>query len=148
PDDLPDSCNTVTAWLKEQGALTDDVVEQRARLALRSGAPRLARQLAGSLPSERSEPIVRTANLLLTPEPEIKKLIASPQTTVEYEALLDAFSRLARKDSIAALELYKPLVKSRDLGHEQRVAFERALALGLALDRKPEAVEHYDDLPE
>ncbi len=148
PDDQPEQCDAPFAWLKEQGALTEDAIEQRARLALRAGRHKLARALAAGLPPERAEPILRWAALIQTPGPELEKLFAKPQTPVEIDALYDGFARAARADGATALKLYKPLLKARDIPKARRADFTRALATGLAQDRQPEAIEYYRELPD
>lgn len=147
-DELPQSCNAVSAWLKDSGALTQDLLEQRAQLALKYGRTQLARQLAASLPPPIADPLLRWAALIVAPQAELKKLIANPDARIDADALLDGFSLLARKDSAAALQLYAPLLRARELSKKHSVQFLRALALGLALDRKPEAIDQYQDLPE
>jgi soluble lytic murein transglycosylase len=148
PDDQPAQCNGVFGWLKEQGALTDDLVEQRARLALKYGRAKLAKSLAAPLPEERAQPLLRWAALIATPKPELEKLIGKPDTPVEDDAVFDAFQRLARADGADALEVYRKLAQTRHVPKQRRHEFLRVLATGLALDRQPEAIEYYDDLPD
>jgi soluble lytic murein transglycosylase len=147
-DEQPDVCNHVFVWLQAQGALTEERIEQRARLALKAGKAKVARLLAGNLPAAKGDPLLRWANLIQTPKPELERLIGNPKLEVETDALLDGFSRLAKADSEDALELYRPLLKFRDIPKARHVDFTRALALGLALDRKPQAIEQYQDVPE
>jgi len=148
PDDQPSQCDAAFAWLKEQGALTDDAIEQRARLALKSGRAKLARALASSLPPERADPINRWASLIQAPGAELQKLIDNPKAPADQEAMFDAFARLARLDGAAALKVYKPLLKKRPIEKKRRDDYARALAVGLAMDRQPEAIAQYKDVPD
>ena len=147
-DDQPSQCDAAFSWLKDQGALTDDAIEQRARLALKSGRAKLARALAASLPPERADPIDRWASLIQAPGPELQKLIDNPKAPADQEAMADAFARLARIDGAAALKLYKPLLKKRSIDKKRHDDYARALAVGLAMDRQPEAVAQYKDVPD
>ena len=46
PRSLPEACDPAFDWLRRRNGLTTDLVEQRARLALEGGEPKLARWLA------------------------------------------------------------------------------------------------------
>jgi soluble lytic murein transglycosylase len=61
PRSLPPACDPAFDWLREQGQLTADLIERRARLALPAGEAGLARYLARSLPAERAAPRLRAA---------------------------------------------------------------------------------------
>jgi soluble lytic murein transglycosylase len=146
-DEQPSQCDAVFGWLKEQGALTDDAKEQRARLALKAGRHKLGRVLAQDLPADRAEPLLRWAALIQAPGPELEKVIARPTIPVDTDVLFDAFSRQARADGATALRLYEPLLEKRSLPKARRVDFTRVLATGLAMDRQVEAPEFYKDVP-
>jgi len=53
--------------LKENGALTPALIEQRAHLALDSGNTAFARQIIQQLPADRAAPLSLWASLLETP---------------------------------------------------------------------------------
>jgi soluble lytic murein transglycosylase len=129
--------------MKEQGVLTMELIEQRARLALQSGDVGFARQMLALLPDERAAPLTQWAALLEDPQKNIDALIASPTTAVDAEALLAGWTRLARVDSAAAKERYPQLVKSRGLGAASASPFARALALRLAFERDSMALDYF-----
>ncbi|MBL8267573.1 MAG: hypothetical protein JNL55_14360, partial [Steroidobacter sp.] len=63
PSSLPD-CERAFEWMRSQQALTPELIEQRVRRALENNNPSFARQIAASLPPERSAPLLRWAALL------------------------------------------------------------------------------------
>lgn len=144
PQSAPDACDPVFDWLRAQGALTPALVEERARLALASGEARLARWLARSLPEEAAAPIRDWATLIERPREAIDAAIHSPAVGVEAAALLDGYTRLARRDPQAARERYRALVRARDLDDAAASPYARALALGLAWSRQREALDWFE----
>jgi soluble lytic murein transglycosylase len=142
PHTLQD-CKVPFDWMKQQGVLTQELIEQRARLALQSGDEEFARQLIAMLPAERAAPLAQWAALLADPEKNIDTLIASPTTPVDAEALLAGWTRLARADSVAARDRYAPLVTSRGLNAAAASPFARALALRLAFERDSAALDYF-----
>lgn len=145
---MPQACTPLFDWLQQQGWLTPTLAEKRARLALAAGNADLAQFMAQMIPTERAQPILRWARLIRSPREELIVLIADPKEAVEADALLDGFSRLARSKSDVALQLYKPLLEAEQLKGDAAVPYTVALALGLAWDRAPQAVEYMAQVPE
>jgi len=143
PEGEPD-CQIPFAWLKERGGLSTDLVEERARLALESDRPELAREVIRQLPAQRAAPLAEWASLLENPEPRIDALIASPATPVTSTALLEGWTRLARTRPSAAKERYASLVSTRGLRQATASRYALALALSLARSRDPAAIEYFD----
>lgn len=141
--ELPPECDAVFDWLRQQQLLTPALIEERARAALAAGASALARRLARELPPELAGPVVQWAALIERPQAQIDALIDHPERAVEPQALLDGWTRLARQEPQAALERYQPLLDARrpDAALASRLA--RALALGLAWDRRPQALDYF-----
>lgn len=145
---LPNACIPAFDWMKQQGWLTSDLLEQRARLALGAGNADLAESFLEDLPADIAGPLLRWARLIRTPQTELNVLIRNPQETVEMPALLDGYARLARKEPEQALKIYPELLKARQLKREQAMPFTSALAVGLALNRMPEAMTYFQKIPE
>jgi soluble lytic murein transglycosylase len=144
PAQLPAECEPVFQWLRDEGSLTDDLIAQRARLLLENGQTGFARVIMRRLPERRAEALARWADLLERPAEAIDDFIADPSVAVESEALQAGWARLARDDPEAALDRYADLVAaSRD---DPAAAEQHALdlALGLAWDRRPEALQFFD----
>ncbi|HEY8521843.1 MAG TPA: transglycosylase SLT domain-containing protein [Gammaproteobacteria bacterium] len=144
PRRLPPDCEPVFEWLRATGGLTDDLVERRVHLLLEAGQPEFAKVVAKRLPAERAAPLLTWAELIRRPVAAIDALIASPSTPVLPEALLDGWTRLARSDPAAALERFEPLLAARRLDAAEADGLRQALALGLAWDRRPEALAQFE----
>lgn len=142
PNSLPD-CERAFDWLRSQQALTPDLIEQRVRRALENNSPSFARQIATSLPPERSAPLLRWAALIENPQKQIDALIASPALEVEPKAQLAGWSRLARTDRDGAMRRYENFVRARGLTEETASPYALALALPLSWDRRPQALVYF-----
>lgn len=142
PRSLQD-CDRAFAWLKDKGLLTTELLEKRIRAALESGNSAFARQIIQQLPADRMTSWLQWAGLLDSPEHSIDTLIASADTPVDPAALLAGWSRLARTDPTAAKERYTKLVRARGLNEEMASQYALALALPLAWNRDPMALEYF-----
>ncbi len=136
-------CRIPFDWMKEQGVLTTDLIEQRARLALSAGNAPFARQIIAMLPAERAAPLRQWAALLEKPQPNIDALIASPGTAIDDATLLAGWSRLARVDPNGAKSRYAQFVRARGLSAQRASPYARALALRLAFNRDSAALEYF-----
>jgi soluble lytic murein transglycosylase len=143
PHSLPE-CDRPFAWLKDNGLLTTAMIEERAHLALDNNNPAFARQIIQQLPPEQAAPLLQWASLLDSPTRAIDALIASPSTPVDATALLAGWKRLARTDVDAATERYKKFISARGLSDESASPYAVALALALAWNRDPAALEYFD----
>ena len=143
PRSTPAECDAAFDWLRARGTLGPALVEQRARLALAAGEPALAKWLAKSLPESRARPVLAWARLIEQPRSAIDALVAAPATAVEADALLDGWNRLARTDPDAARQRYAALIAARRLDATAASRYARALAVRLALNRQPEALDYF-----
>lgn len=142
PRSLPD-CDRAFEWLRTAGALTDELVEQRARLALEAGNAAFARQIATKLPAEKAAPLAQWAGLLENPRRSIDALIEHPSTKVETPALLAGWAKLARTDRAAAKQRFQKLLGARRLDDRAASLAALALALPLSWDRDPDALTYF-----
>ena len=144
---MPQACVAPFRWLQDQGALTPERVELRTRQALTDGNLELADWLTRQVPAARRAPLLQWARLLRDPARELKTIAASPAASFEWPALLEGFSRLARRDSALSLQILQQFDRSR-LDAAQHAELQRWVALGLSWDRKPEAIAAFKALPE
>lgn len=142
PSSLPD-CEPAFTWLRNENALTPDLIEQRVRRALENNNTTFAKQIVGQLPPERSAPLLRWAALIDTPRRQIDGLIASPAQEVEPKVQLAGWMRLARQDRDDALSRYERFLQARGLTGETASPYALSLALALAWDRRPEALTYF-----
>ncbi|MDB6015205.1 MAG: soluble lytic murein transglycosylase [Gammaproteobacteria bacterium] len=143
PRSLPE-CDHPFAWLKQNGALTTALMEERVHLALDNNNAAFARQIIEQLPPDRAAALFQWAGLLESPLRSVDALIASPSTPVNELALLAGWKRLTRMDPDAAKERYTKFVNARGLSHESASPYALALALALAWARDPAALEYFD----
>jgi soluble lytic murein transglycosylase len=141
--DTPPECEPAFDWLRAHKLLPPSMIDQRARLALAAGNARLAQTLARTLPPEMAAPLLQWAALIEQPQREIDRLIAQPELAVEPAALLDGWSRLGRADPDGAAQRYQALLDARkpEAGTASQLA--RAVALGMALSRRPGALDWF-----
>src|SRR5690606_8971261 len=64
---LPLECEPVFQWLRDEGLLGDELIEQRVRRLLENGQAAFARVIASRLPPERAAPWLQWAALLERP---------------------------------------------------------------------------------
>lgn len=140
---LPLECEPAFQWLRAEGLLTDELIERRVGLLLDNNQTRFARIIARRLPDDRATPLLRRADLLEQPLRGIDAAIAAPDVELPAGALLEGWTRLARNDPAAALERYAPLLDAFDLDRRQASPYALALALGLAWDRRSEALDFF-----
>lgn len=143
PRSLPD-CERAFDWLRTQSALTPELIEQRARMALREGNSGFAREMAAFLPPETAAPLLQWAALLEEPQRQIEALIAAPSTAADNEALLAGWTRFARSNRDLAMKRFDTFVRARGLTEATASRYALALALALSWDRNPEALRYYD----
>jgi soluble lytic murein transglycosylase len=143
PRSLPDACDPAVHWLRSRKALTADLIEQRARMALAEGESQLARYLAKSLRAPVAAPLLQWAALIEKPEHSLDELIEHPGRDVEPEALLAGWTVLARRDPEASTARFAAFTAARDLDARLASPYALATALGLAWSRRPGALEYF-----
>lgn len=143
PRSLPD-CERAFDWLRGQNALTPELIEQRARLALKEANSGFAREMAAFLPPERAAPLLQWASLIEEPQRQIDALIAAPSTQVEDEALLAGWTRYSRGNRDLAMRRFDAFTRARGLTEVTASRYALALALALSWDRNSEALRYYD----
>jgi len=144
PRESPPQCDPVFDWLRAQKVLTPALIEKRVRLALEAGDSGFARKLIKELPAVAAAPLIEWATLIEQPQLAIDALLAAPARPVEMPALLDGWSRLAKKDPDAAAQRFEGLLSTRRLDPAQRASAAQAVALGFALSRRNQAMDWFD----
>lgn len=141
PFQLPLECEPMFQWARDQGLIDEPATEARVRLLLENGQAAFARTIARRLPEARARPLFAWADLIERPLGALEAYIDAPSSEIDAVMLLDGFSRLARDNPDAALGLHDLLVAGLD--RDAASPFTLALALGLAWDRRPEALEYF-----
>ena len=141
PQSLPE-CEQAFDWLRARNALTPQLIEQRAKLALDKGNVAFAKQMIAMLPPERAAPLTDWATLLEKPR-SIDGYIATPSKQIDPAILLAGWSRLARTDRDGAIARYDELVRARGWSAREASPYALALALPLSWDRRGEALQYF-----
>ncbi len=132
--------------MRERGGIDDALVAERARRLLGNGQASFARVVAQRLPGAQAAPLLKWADLIEKPLESIDALLADSTAGVETKQLLDGFARLARNAPREALKRFDALRRTRLTSPEAASKASRALALGLAWDRDPEALGIFADV--
>ncbi len=135
---LPPECEPLFQWLRANNLMTAELIERRARLLLANGQTGFARTIARPLAPESRAPLLQWADLLDKPAANLDALLASAESlaSVDDEVLLAAWTKLARNDPEAALDRYTRLSRQLERSGREPSRYARALALGLAWDRR------------
>jgi soluble lytic murein transglycosylase len=136
------ACEVPFTWLRTQGGMSVALIEQRVKLALDKGNTGFAKQIIAYLPKERATPYLQWAALIDNPR-SIDTLIADPQLAVDPEVQLATWKRLTRVDRDGAFARYDRLVAARQLDEAKASPYALALALSLAWERRPEALDYF-----
>lgn len=144
----PNTCIPAFDWIAQRGWIGEAERAERAQLALQNGNADLAEALAADMSAAAAAPVLRWVRLIRTPQAALEEAIRKPAEKIDPAALLDGFTRLARKDAAQAQKLYAPLLKSQHLGPKAAAPFTYALAMGFATSRQPQAVQYFRQTPE
>src|ERR1700722_11498988 len=128
PQKQPSECNDVFGWLRQQNLITPTLAETKVRAALAADNPRLAREFAPDVPVSRVAPLLQWSDLLEAPRAALTVFATHPALSVEPEALVAGFEKLAHTDSGAALELLPALLGREDLTPAARTRLQAGAA--------------------
>lgn len=137
---LPDACDAPIAAWRQDGQLTRDKVLARIELAMQRGQAGLVRYLTGLLPKSDVSWVQRWHRLQRSPATEIDRL--KPEAAPEWTARLFSYGmrQLAERDADAAARRFTRHTEF-ELTLDQLIAAERAIAVGMARQRHPDAVQ-------
>jgi len=147
PFQLPDACEPVFRWARNNGLLDEAATESRVRLLLENAETGFARIIAQRLPADRMRPLLAWADLIERPRQSIAAHLAGPAWPIDADMLHAGWSRLARDDPDAALAMADDLLQSDLVAADRAGRFALALALGLAWDRRPETLDAFERVP-
>jgi len=138
---LPSSCDPAIASWRKSGRLSDELVWQRIRLAIRAGQIRLALHLAEYLPeSERYWVNIWSK---IRRDPEYLREVTNHFEEVDHPVLrwitVYGLSRMADRDPIRAAQYWTELKPVYQFSAEEQERVERRLSLALVRSDQPEA---------
>ena len=144
---LPDACDTAIAWSKTKDKLSAALIWQRIDLAARAGHAGVIDSLAGLLDGAEHAAAEHTAAAIRDPAAALNQATAWPDATHSREAAALALSRLARRDSDAAIATAATLDEHFHFDREQRGRIARAIAIARASSFAPDALQRLTTLP-
>ena len=140
---LAAACNAPFQWARDNHVITPALLEQRIRLALKNGNYQLARDLVEGVPVPQSIPLLQSIALIENPLAAMDAVITHPNIKYEPTALLDGWTRLARKNQDAAIVRLPRLINARELNDSDASPYILNLALALAWNRRSETLEYF-----
>jgi soluble lytic murein transglycosylase len=143
---LPSECEPAFQWLRAEHELPDELVAERATLLLDNGQASFARVIAARLPQDVAAPLLERADFIASPARMLDALLRDPERATPPAVVLEAWSRLARNTPEAALARFDA-IEERPTTAEEAHELALALALGLAWDRRPEALDYFARVP-
>jgi soluble lytic murein transglycosylase len=146
PYRLPTECEPAFQWLRAQNELPDELVAERASLLLDAGQAPFARIIAARLPRAAAAPLLERADFIESPARMLDALVGDPARSVPRNVVLEAWSRLARNapdEALARVAALEQRTAATVTAHELALA----LALGLAWDRRAEALDYFARVP-
>ncbi len=141
PRRLPSACEAAFEWLRSEGTLDTALTEERVRMLLESGQGSFARIIARRLPDDRAIYYLSWADMLSQPLQTVDSAIETGAKPGNDTAFFAAWSALATDRPSEALARFAPLMTAIGANAQESSRFARTLALGLAWDRQPEALQ-------
>jgi soluble lytic murein transglycosylase len=139
--DLPSNCNQLFDALQKSGALTNDDIWARFRLALQDGKLSLAKSVIARLPNVEPATLKLLDKAYQSPQLILDKKTASFKTRFGAEVNLYALDRLARSKVDAAISTYNKVQNLFDL--DNRAFGWGRIAYHAARGHNPQALEFY-----
>jgi len=144
---LPEACDAAISWAKTKDKLGAALIWQRIDLAAHAGHAGVIDSLTSLLDGAERAAAEHTALATRDPAAALNQASAWPDATHAREAAAIAVTRLARRDSDAAIARYAVLAAHFHFDAEQRGRMLRAIALARASSFAPDALERLAALP-
>lgn len=138
---LPHSCDPIIGAWKKAGMMTDEIIKTRVKLAMENHKTSLARHLAKELPHEDRQWVERWIKIHKKPN-----LITSDSTLrqdlpIARDIVIHGVKRLARRDAVAAYDLWQETKDKYEFSTDQINEAERYIALRGAYQLEPDALD-------
>ena len=144
---LPAVCEPVFRWGRATGLINQNAIATRVEGLLRNRSTAFARIIAAKLGEETRRRYNRWADLLDDPKRGFAELIDHPETSPGDDAIVDAWSRFSTNSPADAAALIDPLIDTLNADEPLASQITLQLALGLAWDRRPEALAYFASVP-
>ena len=135
----PSQCDPAFEYYLANLEDPDSVIWLRIEKAFKARRPGLARYLGKKLdPASRSQ-VDKWYRAHQRPEQALRKLADAPDTELNRKIIVHAIDRLARRNSLAALENWNLIRDQFDFSRHQRERSQLRIALSAAYQHEPEA---------
>jgi soluble lytic murein transglycosylase len=140
---LPPPCERAFQWLRDEGVLDAAMTERRIRLLLARGDAAFARVIASRLAEPAASRYRKWADLIDSPLDGLAALADADTEDIDREAVYAAWEIATRRFPLESYELFAKLRRAFALDGKESSRFARVLALGLAWDRRAEAMRAF-----
>ncbi len=135
----PTQCDAAFAYFLNNHPDPAAVIWLRIEKAFKARRPNLARYLGRKLGAEDQAVVETWYRAHLRPERSLKRLAETPDTARNRAIIVHAIDRLARQDSLRALEFWNLLRDDFSFSQAQIDQTQRRIALSAAYQHEPEA---------
>jgi len=139
--ELPDSCKSVFESMIEAGALSEDDVWARVRLALEAGNTTLAKSVASYLPAGRRPEAKSLESITRNPQRYLEAKSVATKTRAQRELALFALGRTAGSIPGTAAEAWRRI--QRQVSEDDRAYGWSLVATAAARRHQPEALDWF-----
>ncbi len=128
----PRSCDPVFKAWKQAGMLSDDMIIERIKLAMKKGRTSLAKYLARSLNKEEQKWVQEWIKIYHKPALVLKSKRLQQDHAFKQDILVHSVERMARRQPEAAIKLLKSLQQNNSLTEAEQAKMYRAIGMKLA----------------
>jgi len=135
----PPQCDTPFAYYLKSHENPEEIIWARIDKAFKARRPDLALYLGRKLDAQSRASVEAWYRAHKRPEQSLKKLSEAKDSELNRGIIVHAFDRLARKDSLKALEAWNLIADQFAFSAEQSAQVQLRIALSAALQHQPEA---------
>lgn len=144
----PEACDQPFEHFLQTTENVNQVIWQRIEKAFKARKPSLARYLAKKLSEKDREWVDLWYRSHKNPQATIAEITALPETALQKKILLHALDRLARRDSLQALQQWQQLQSRYSFTKAQKESLDQRIALSAAYQHSTESKQLLSDLPD
>ena len=144
----PKACDIPFAHFLETHEPVTEVIWLRIEKAFEARRPSLARYLSKKLGDKDQAIVNEWYQAHKNPAQRLPQLGKRPDDMMNRKIIIHALDRLARRDSLAALDYWQQLQPDYRFNRQQRQRIDKRIALSAALQHKAEAKKLLEQLPD
>jgi soluble lytic murein transglycosylase len=135
----PSQCDPAFAYFLKSNEQAEQAIWLRIEKAFKARRPNLARYLSKQLDQQARATVETWYQAHRRPERSLKQLAEAEDNHYNRAIIVHAIDRLARKDSLKALEQWNLIRDDFAFSQEQKDQSHRRIALSAAIQHEPEA---------